>query len=136
MEQDKQRLPRRRLAELEVQESFFRGLLARDALDTDVIEELADVLTQMGRTQEVIPLDQRLIELRPTDPDVRYNMACSLALLRDYERAANELSAAIELGFRDVDSLNSDPDLAGLRAHPAFRRVRACLSRIKGKPEP
>lgn len=133
MEQEKQRLSRRRLAELEVQEAFFRGLLARDSQDTDVIEELADVLVQMGRTRDVIPLDQRLIELRPTDPDARYNLACSLALLRDYERAANELSAAIELGFRDVDSLNSDPDLAGLRAHPAYRRVRACLTRIRGR---
>lgn len=100
-----------------------------------MLEELADVLLQLGRTSEVIALDQRLIELRPTDPDVRYNLACSLALVRQYERAANELYHAIELGFRDVESLNSDPDLAGLRAHPAFGKVRACLSRLKARPE-
>lgn len=135
MAQQKQRISRRRTAELEVQESFFRGLVARDPHDTEAIEELADVLLQLGRTNEVIALDQRLIELRPTDPDVRYNLACSLALVRQYERAAHELSTAIELGFRDVESLDTDPDLAGLRAHPAFVKVRACLSRLKARPE-
>ena len=135
MAEEKQRLSRRRASELEVQESFFRGLVARDPRDTEVIEELADVLLQLGRTAEVIALDQRLIELRPTDPDVRYNLACSLALVRQYERAAHELSTAIELGFRDVDTLDTDPDLAGLRAHPAFGKVRACLIRLKARPE-
>jgi predicted Zn-dependent protease len=135
MAKEKHKMSRLRVAELEVQESFFRGLVARDPRDTEVIEELADVLLQLGRTNEVIALDQRLIELCPTDPDVRYNLACSLALVRQYERAATELSTAIELGFRDVESLNTDPDLAGLRAHPAFGKVRACLSRLKARPD-
>ena len=123
MEQEKQRVSRRRLAELEVQEVFFRGLLARDPQDTDVIEELADVLLQMGRTRDVIPLDQRLIELRPTDPDARYNLACSLARTGRNDEAVDALSRAILLGYDDLAHMESDPDLEGLRDHPDYRAL-------------
>ena len=135
MARDKKQPPRKRSAELEIQASFFRGLLARDPGSIEVMEELADVLLAQGLHQEVMALDQQLSELRPADPDVRYNLACSLTRNQEFERAATELSRAIELGFRDVDSLQSDPDLEDLRAHPAFGRVRACLRRFMAPPE-
>jgi hypothetical protein len=85
--------------------------------------------------EEVVGLDERLKALRPSDPEVRYNLACSLTLSRKFEQAAAELSSALELGFNDVHSLQSDPDLADLRAHPAFRPIRARLRGLKGSAE-
>jgi tetratricopeptide (TPR) repeat protein len=120
---------------LELQVGFLQGLLKRDPGYIEALEELADLQMQLGRVEEVVGLDERLKALRPADPEVRYNLACSLTLSRKFEQAAAELSSALELGFDDVHSLQSDPDLADLRAHPAFRPIRARLRGLKGSTE-
>lgn len=125
------RLSRSQINALEIQARFFRGLIAKDPGFIEAIEELADILLELDHVEEVLKLDVRLKELCPTDPEVRYNLACSLSLNRNFEQAATELSSALELGFKDVQSLQSDPDLAELRCHPAFGKVRARLRRLK-----
>jgi len=120
---------------LELQVGFLQGLLKRDPGYIEALEELADLQMQLGRVEEVVGLDERLKALRPSDPEIRYNLACSLTLSRKFEQAAAELSSALELGFDDVHSLQSDPDLAALRAHPAFRPIRARLRGLKGPAE-
>ncbi len=110
---------------------FLRGLILRDPGYVEALAELAELELQLGRVEEALRLDQRLRELQPTDPEVRYNLACSLCLNRHFEQAAAELSHALELGFKDVQSVQSDPDLADLRAHPAFRPIGARLRRLK-----
>ena len=120
---------------MELQVGFLQGLLKRDSGYIEALEELADLQMQLGRVEEVVGLDERLKALRPSDPEVRYNLACSLTLSRKFEQAAAELSLALELGFNDVHSLQSDPDLADLRAHPAFRPIRARLRGLKGSAE-
>jgi tetratricopeptide (TPR) repeat protein len=135
MARSKNRLSRAEMRGLELQVGFLQGLLKRDSGYIEALEELADLQTQLGRVEEVVGLDERLKALRPSDPEVRYNLACSLTLSRKFEQAAAELSSALELGFNDVHSLQSDPDLADLRAHPAFRPIRARLRGLKGSAE-
>ena len=79
-------------------------------------------------------VDESLAHSKPSDPNVRYNLACSLAMNQEFERAASELASAIELGYSDVGQLSEDPDLADLRAHPAYRKVRAKLRALKVPP--
>lgn len=117
---------------IEVQAGFLRALVERDPRYVDALEELAELELQLGRVEVVLGLDERLKILRPRDPEIRYNLACSLTLNRMFEQAAAELSAALELGFEDLQSLQSDPDLEDLRAHPAFRPIRARLRTLKG----
>jgi len=135
MARSKNRLSRAEMRGLELQVGFLQGLLKRDSGYIEALEELADLQMQFGRVEEVVGLDERLKALRPSDPEVRYNLACSLTLSRKFEQAAAELSSALELGFNDVHSLQSDPDLADLRAHPAFRPIRARLRGLKGSAE-
>lgn len=135
MARSKNRLSRAEMRGLELQVGFLQGLLKRDSGYIEALEELADLQMQLGRVEEVVGLDERLKALRPSDPEVRYNLACSLTLSRKFEQAAAELSLALELGFNDVHSLQSDPDLADLRAHPAFRPIRARLRGLKGSAE-
>lgn len=135
MARSKNRLSRAEVRGLELQVGFLQGLLKRDSGYIEALEELADLQMQLGRVEEVVGLDERLKALRPSDPEVRYNLACSLTLSRKFEQAAAELSSALELGFNDVHSLQSDPDLADLRAHPAFRPIRARLRGLKGSAE-
>lgn len=135
MARSKNRLSRAEMRGLELQVGFLQGLLKRDSGYIEALEELADLQMQLGRVEEVVGLDERLKALRPSDPEVRYNLACSLTLSRKFEQAAAELCSALELGFNDVHSLQSDPDLADLRAHPAFRPIRARLRGLKGSAE-
>lgn len=51
-----------------------------------------------------------------------YNRACCLSLLGKTEDALKELENSVKSGFKDWDHLNSDPDLAKLRALPAFQK--------------
>ncbi len=61
--------------------------------------------------------------LLPDDPTFAYNLACALALQGLRDDALETLREAVTLGFRDVDHIRRDPDLATLRAHPAFEAV-------------
>ena len=45
-----------------------------------------------------------------------YNVACARSLSGDLEGAAASLDAALEAGFIDLELMDSDPDLAALRA--------------------
>ena len=65
----------------------------------------------------------------------RYNLACSYALTEQFERAANSLEEAIDLGYRDLGWLSRDPDLAMLRKHPVYKSVRTKIKSIEsGNP--
>ncbi len=82
--------------------------------------ELGAVLTKLRRYEEGLEIDQRLVLLEPSEPILRYNLACSLSLLERTEEALDELTRAIELGYRDVKHMLRDRDLKPLRTHARF----------------
>ncbi len=88
--------------------------------DVEVLAELATPLTRLGRHEEGLSLDRRLVELLPDDATARYNLACSLALCHASAAALVELERAIELGYSDAEHLLADEDLASLRQEPSF----------------
>lgn len=51
----------------------------------------------------------------------QYNIACSLSLKGDKEGAFRELFLGIDAGFRQVEQLKGDADLASLRDDPRFK---------------
>ncbi len=99
--------------------------------DVEVLAELATTLTRLGRHEEGLSLDRRLVELLPDDATARYNLACSLALCRASAAALLELERAIELGYSDADHLLADEDLSSLRQEPNFL---ALLERLRSQP--
>jgi hypothetical protein len=56
-----------------------------------------------------------------------YNTACSLDRDGRPEEALAWLSAAVEAGIPDPSTIETDPDLAGLRAQPGYPAIRARL---------
>ncbi len=99
--------------------------------DLEVLAELATTLTRLGRHEEGLSLDRRLVELLPDDATARYNLACSLALCRASAAALLELERAIELGYSDADHLLADEDLSSLRQEPNFL---ALVERLRSQP--
>jgi Zn-dependent protease len=56
-----------------------------------------------------------------------YNAACCLARLGRVDEGLDWLSRALDAGFDDSAQLDSDPDIAALRADPRFERIRSRL---------
>ena len=99
---------------------FFESVLTRDPAYTDVIEILGGLYTKHGRVADGLRMDRKLVRLLPSDATAHYNLACSLALVKRKSEALRSLRQAVELGYRDFDWMQQDPDLEGLKNHPLF----------------
>jgi predicted Zn-dependent protease len=127
-------LSRRQARDLDVEIGFLEGLVRRDPSYTDALELLGDHYTERGRIADCLAIDQQLRELRPADPNVCFNLACTLALSGQADRACLELDSALDLGFRDFGSVRREPDLAAARKHPDFKRIRERIRRLEKGP--
>lgn len=109
--------------DLDVKIGFMEGLIRRDPNYVDALQLLGDHYTQRGRFVEGLNVDERLARLEPGNPVVFYNLACSYSLTDQFERAAQSLEKAIQLGYKDFAWLAKDPDLKKFRQQPAFRDI-------------
>ena len=129
----KRRLSRREQKDLDVQISFLEGVVGRDPAYVDALQILGDEYTSRGRFVAGLKIDERLAELRPDEPIVHYNLACSYSLTGKLTRAAAALQKAIALGYRDFKWLARDPDLKRLRNHPSYEAIQMQVRKLKIK---
>ena len=99
---------------------FFESVLRRDTRYTEVIELLGGLYTKTGRIADGLRMDRKLVRLQPDNATAHYNLACSLALSKRKRDALRSLRVAVQLGYRDFDWMQQDPDLEELKAHPEF----------------
>src|SRR5688572_17808003 len=104
-------LTRQEKRDLDIEIGFLEGLVHRDPAYIDALQLLGDDYTKRGKYVAGLRIDQKLAVLRPRDPLVFYNLACSLCLSGQYDEAADALERAIDLGYRDFRWLAEDPDL-------------------------
>jgi len=116
-------------ASLRFQIAIAEEALAQRPEDVDALRYLAHAYTALGRTDEGLRSDRRLVELLPRDPQARYNLACSLALTGRRDEAFEALATAMSLGFSDAKLLRGDPDLEPLRNDPRFAALLARFER-------
>ncbi len=110
-------------SQLEFEINFFAGVLDRYPDYIDVLRVQGNNLTLKGRYAEGLHIDKRLVQLRPSDPLVHYNLACSFALLKRSDLALKTLRRAVELGYRDFRYMREDRDLDTIRHDPRFRQL-------------
>src|SRR5947209_1831922 len=108
------KLTRRQQRDLDIEIGFMEGVVQRDPKFVEALQILGDDYTRRGKFHEGLKVDEQLAQLRPQDPTMLYNLACSYALTKRYERAVAALSQAIEQGYRDFKWLVKDPDLSDL----------------------
>ena len=113
--------------DIEFETRFFEAVHKRDPRFSDVVEILGGLYTKQGRIADGLKMDRKLVRLQPDNATAHYNLACSLALIRRKAQALQELERAIGLGYDDFDWMQHDPDLEGVRLHPAFQRLLAKL---------
>jgi len=112
---------------LEFLADFYGSEVARKPENVDVLAELGHVLTRLGRYEEGLAVDRELARREPEDPNVLYNLACSLALTDRADEAFRTLDRAILHGYEDAEHLATDEDLAALRTDARFAEMLRTL---------
>ena len=110
--------------DLDFEISFYEGMLKRDPNLVDVLKCLGNDYTKRGQYEKGLQVDLRLSRLRPTDPVVFYNLACSYSLLGQTTLAIEGLEKALRLGYGDWEYLVRDPDLDNVRKDPRFEQLQ------------
>jgi len=103
---------------LDFEIAFYEGILKRDPNLVDVLIPLGNAYTKRGLHEKGLEVDLCLCRLRPKDPIVLYNLACSYSLLGQIASAVQSLEKAFALGYYDLELLASDPDMENLRKDP------------------
>lgn len=84
---------------------------------------LGNAYTVQGMYEKGLLVDQKLSRLRPTDPLVHYNLACSYALLKNIDAAFEALEMAITVGYKDMYHLERDKDLVYLKEDDRYQKL-------------
>jgi Zn-dependent protease len=67
---------------------------------------------------------------RTKEPGVAYNIACAEARAGRADEALAWIERAVEMGYRDVKAMASDPDLETLRSRPEFEAICGRLREV------
>lgn len=108
--------------------SIYRAATIRQPHNVEALAELGHIYTRLGRYQDGLEVDHKLVEHEPLDPTVRYNLACSQALLGMHDEACSTLETALDLGYTDLHFLTEDEDLRSLRGFPRFEEILVRIS--------
>lgn len=115
-------------ADFEIQ--FYEGILEKTGDFLQALIALGDLYTKKGLHQEGLDVDKKLSRLRPEDPIILYNLACSYSLLNNVDQAFAVIKLAVKYGYKDFGYLEQDTDLSNLLQ---TRRFRQYLSQLKEK---
>lgn len=107
--------------QLEFEIEFFGSVLKRAPDYIDVLRIQGELLSRKGDHEKALLVDRRLCELLPEQPIGWYNLACSLAVTGAHAEALDALERAFETGYDDLEHIQEDSDLDGLRENPRFR---------------
>ena len=110
--------------------AFYNGLIEKNPDFAEALIALGELYTSAGMFKEGLIVDERLVQLRPSDPNALYNLGCSYSLLGSVDKAYRSVKKAINCGYNDFEHLEHDDDLSNLRKD---RRFQQYLSRIKDK---
>jgi len=111
---------RRKSEDLDFQMSFYEGILKENPDFVEALIALGEIYTKKGMYDKGLKIDKKLSRLRPDNPIIHYNLACSLSLLGELSHSFKAIKQAIELGYNDFIFMNNDPDLANLRRDERF----------------
>jgi Flp pilus assembly protein TadD len=112
---------------------YLEDVARRQPSNLDVLAELGQVYTDLGRHADGLRVDRILAGLVPENPTVHYNLACSLALVGGKAEALDALERAVRLGYADGAHMARDRDLAVLRSEPRFQEL---LRRLESEEAP
>lgn len=109
----------------------YEAVVARRILEsiwTQTSFYLTRELMSQKRYREARTTLSVALEIRDDAIWAWYNLACAAARSGSRDRALEALERSVELGYRNLEHLTSDADLASLHDEPRFRAVIAAIS--------
>lgn len=97
-------------------------LLETTPNDERLLGNLASYHAVLGHRERAIAMIRRAIALQPENPNVAQRAIAVYEFLKDREQALVWTSRALKNGY-PLESLQSDPELAGLVADPRFQKL-------------
>lgn len=113
--------------------AFYNGLIEKNPNFTQVLVALGELYTQAGMYAQGLAVDEKLVQLKPEDPFVLYNLACSYSLMTHVDKSFRALKKAINCGYTNFQFLERDKDLENLRRD---RRFQQYFARVKNRKSP
>lgn len=110
--------------------NFFEGLLSKKPDFVEVLAALGDTYTRVGDYEKGLEIDERLVQLKPKDPVVLYNLTCSYSLVNEVDKAFRTIKKAIKYGYCDFEHMRRDRDLLNLKQDKRFQRY---FKRVQSK---
>ncbi|MBF0385553.1 MAG: hypothetical protein HQL27_06740 [Candidatus Omnitrophica bacterium] len=110
------------IEDIEFEIGFYENIVKNSPDFVEALTALGDLYTRKGLYLKGLRIDQKLASLRPEDPVILYNLACSYSLLKDLNKAFLVMKQAIALGYDDLDYLEQDRDLENLRQSEKFAK--------------
>lgn len=102
------------------------------AQDTDELVQAQNEFRKALNVEDwaaAIAAGQKLVQLRPGDPVLAYNLACVHARSGEKDQAVTWLKVAADRGFYFTATLLRDEDLDPIHDHPAFREALALIGK-------
>lgn len=89
---------------------------------------LARIRLKQNRPEDALSEYQQILALRPKLNIAHYNLACLYSRTNAMEKAMEHLKKAVELGYDDMQKVQTDPDLALLRETDQYRNWEKTIS--------
>jgi tetratricopeptide (TPR) repeat protein len=115
--------------DIDFQIQFYEGILKQKGDFIQALIAVGDLYTQKGFYEQGLAVDQQLSHLRPEDPIILYNLACSYSLLNKIDEALITIQQAIAAGYENLTFLEQDSDLANLFQDEKFQRYFADIKK-------
>ena len=111
--------------------AFFEGVVRNKPDFIEALIALGELYTQKKEYDKGLEVDETLARLRPHDPLILYNLACSYSLTNSLEKSFAVIKKAIACGYEDIAYLEQDSDLISLRSTERFQRYLGRLKKRK-----
>lgn len=118
-------------SDIDFEIQFYENILKRKPDFAEALLAIGELYTKKGLYEKGLEIDKKLLQLRPDDAAILYNLACSYSLLNRVDDAFSTIKSAIRCGYNDLDYLMKDDDLTNLRQDNRFQEF---FAQIKKKP--
>jgi tetratricopeptide (TPR) repeat protein len=100
---------------------LWERVVASNPVEGRFWNQLGRARYRAKRFREAIPAWEKAIALGDGSPEnTAYDIACAYARMNDATQAVAWLRRALGMGYLDLGSLATDPDLAAIRSDPRF----------------
>ena len=117
--------------DLDFEIKFYEGILEKQPDFLEALVALGDLYTKRGLHEKGMEVDRKLSSIKPEDPIVWYNLACSYSLVNRLDDSLDALKTSIHLGYDNFEYLKTDGDLENLRRDNRFLYLMALVKKKK-----